>query len=439
MKYTKIFTSPLALLSSLLLGAVASVVLTLVSAAGSASFSLSPSGTSQAKDTQFNVAVYENGGNNPIISVEASVTYDAAKLQFVGIDAAGSAFDSAIGGGGGNGTVTIIRYRSPGSPGVTGNQLVAKVNFKVLAGSGSTTITVGGNSHILSSNSSGEMWNGTAASTSITLTTPASPQPPSTPTPPATTPTPPKTGGSGGSSNTSSGGNTSSRPSGSSSQNGNSNGSSANTNTNSGGSTEMNTEAAPTGAANNNAGTGLVAISVTNKENKPVIGASVTLGQDSVVTDATGIASFTSVVEGAYTVKVTTEDGNVGEKKINVVPGTIVQKYQVIVKPKSMLPYYIGGGAGLFLLLVVIIWAIKKVKSRPNLPSYPHSDKVVISDLESSNPVQTTPAIPMEQPKVASKPSQPADPDTPPPPPPDDLNGLSVGQVITPKGPPEED
>ncbi|MCA9324742.1 hypothetical protein KDA23_01585 [Candidatus Saccharibacteria bacterium] len=76
--------------------------------------------------------------------VSATLTYDQTKLQFVSIDDTSSAFDIALGSQtGGSGTVTITRGTLSG--GVSADSLVAKVTFKALAGSGSSTVTMSGN------------------------------------------------------------------------------------------------------------------------------------------------------------------------------------------------------------------------------------------------------------------------------------------------------
>lgn len=108
-------------------------------AAGNATLSLSPSSGSYKKGATFAVTIHENSGSTQVNAVEADLTYSTSKLQFVSIDTNSSAFDIGARGIGGSGSVEISRAKSGGS--LTGDQIVAKVNFKALAGSGSTSIT----------------------------------------------------------------------------------------------------------------------------------------------------------------------------------------------------------------------------------------------------------------------------------------------------------
>jgi len=92
------------------------------------------------------VAVYMNGGGNPINAVEADLSYPASKLQYIGVNYSGSAFEISASGGGGDGSVTLDR----GTTGaVSGSGLVATLTFKALTSSGSGTIAVGGNSALV--------------------------------------------------------------------------------------------------------------------------------------------------------------------------------------------------------------------------------------------------------------------------------------------------
>jgi hypothetical protein len=98
--------------------------------------------------------------------VQATVSYDATKLQFVSIDATGSPFDQALGAQtGGNGTVSLTRGTLNGS--ITTDSFIAKINFTTLAGSGSTTPSVTGNAA-----HQGVYTNPSGGNATITLQTP---------------------------------------------------------------------------------------------------------------------------------------------------------------------------------------------------------------------------------------------------------------------------
>ena len=88
------------------------------------------------------VAVYMNGGGNNVNAVQANLAYSADKLQYVGVNYNGSAFDIAAANSGGGGSVSIAR----GTVGtVTGVGLVATITFKAVA-VGSASVDIAGGS-----------------------------------------------------------------------------------------------------------------------------------------------------------------------------------------------------------------------------------------------------------------------------------------------------
>jgi hypothetical protein len=143
-------------------------------AAGSAAFILTPASGSEEINTIFSVGIYENGSNVNVVT--ANMTYDPSKLQFAGISASGSAFGNDASSGGSGGSISITRYVSPGSPAVSGTQKIASVSFKVLTGSGTTSLVFAGGSHIASGGT--DEWNGSTAGGSYTLTSPVVAPPP---------------------------------------------------------------------------------------------------------------------------------------------------------------------------------------------------------------------------------------------------------------------
>jgi hypothetical protein len=99
---------------------------------------LNPASQSYGINTTFVVDVRENSGTTPVNAVQANFTYNATLVDFVSIDATGSAFDIAAPSSGGNGSVSIARGKTTTS--VTGDQLVAKVTFKTKAAGGSVAM-----------------------------------------------------------------------------------------------------------------------------------------------------------------------------------------------------------------------------------------------------------------------------------------------------------
>lgn len=97
------------------------------------------------------VAVYMNGGGNPINGVSVNLNYPASKLQYVGVNFNGSVFEVGAAAGGGGGGVNISRGTL--TP-VSGTGLVGTVTFKGLSSSGTATIGISGSSSLVSAKNS---------------------------------------------------------------------------------------------------------------------------------------------------------------------------------------------------------------------------------------------------------------------------------------------
>lgn len=112
-------------------------------AAGSATISLSPASQTINQNTNFTVSIFENSGTEQVSGVQANLSYDVTKLDFVSIDNTGSLFgdlgsslpDSISGG-----VIKMTRIIPGGNPPVTGNQLVTKVTFKTKTVLGATAV-----------------------------------------------------------------------------------------------------------------------------------------------------------------------------------------------------------------------------------------------------------------------------------------------------------
>lgn len=186
-------------LRDMILGAIVACMLIAqpisVKAAGAAS--LSTGSASVMTGQTFDVAIHQDSGAEPVNVVRADVSYDASKLQFVAVNAAGSAFDGSASQSGGAGRVVISRFVSGGAT-VSGRVLVAYVTLKALDTPGATRLSFGASSAIYRSTDNTNIWNGMAGGSTITINAPApspgpaAPQPtPQTPAPtPAASPTP---------------------------------------------------------------------------------------------------------------------------------------------------------------------------------------------------------------------------------------------------------
>ncbi|HTE21727.1 MAG TPA: cohesin domain-containing protein [Candidatus Limnocylindria bacterium] len=146
---------------------------------------LSPSSASVLNGSNVKLALRITPGT-AVDGVEATLTYDKAKLQFVSIDSGSSAFSIQLQQSGGNGTVQVSRGLLGGT--VSSDALIASVTFKALTGSGTTSPSVSGNA-----TAGGAYTNPAGGSATVALKSSAT-QPKPTPNPPANNDT--DTGGS---------------------------------------------------------------------------------------------------------------------------------------------------------------------------------------------------------------------------------------------------
>lgn len=300
-------------------------------ASGNATLTLSPASKSYEINTTFSVTVYENS-SDPIHAVQADFSYDASKLQFLNIDGSASAFDTSYPSSGGGGTVKISRANSAGA--LTGNHVVATVNFKALSGSGTAALSFLSSSAILRTSDYKNVWNGITTGATYSFSTPPAScpsgqtgTPPNCTTPQTTTKTTTTTTTNSTSTpktNTSSG--------------------SAPTSANS--ASQQSDPAAPVPVDTNKAASSgyFVAIKVISPEGKPVKDAEVSLNKQTVKSDSAGIASFVNVPAGTYNAKIRSVLGESTLRVMvdtNTAPGQ-VQEFATQVRPKSnILPYVV--------------------------------------------------------------------------------------------------
>ena len=140
-------------------------------AAGSASFTVSPSsGSYHVGDTvNFSISETSTAGDN-VDAVEADLTYNASQLQYQSTSLTGP-FTICAKNSGGGGSVNLA---CASSSTVSGTQLIATITFKVLA-TGTATISMASTSDI--DNTSGtSVWDGITPSSSYALSSSSSSQ-----------------------------------------------------------------------------------------------------------------------------------------------------------------------------------------------------------------------------------------------------------------------
>lgn len=163
-------------------------------AAAAAVLYISPSTSSVNVGATLTVSIRENSYSEPVNAVQANISYPSNLLQFENIGNS-SAFGIVAQNSGGGGSVQIARGALPS---VSGDQLVATVQFKALAGSGTAQLSFVGGSSVVSANSNTNIMTSspggdytlatpppTSASSSHSSHTSAPPPPPKSTTPPS--------------------------------------------------------------------------------------------------------------------------------------------------------------------------------------------------------------------------------------------------------------
>src|SRR4030042_6501661 len=145
--------------------------------------SISPATQSINQGTNFTVQVRENSNTEPVNAVQANLTYDATKLDFVSLDnpPAGTSCTTVAEGSGGAGSIRIARALAGGATPVTGDQLVATVTFKAKYVPGATCVSLAAGSSIVRSTDNIDILGNTTSGTftvvnpppTVTITNPA--------------------------------------------------------------------------------------------------------------------------------------------------------------------------------------------------------------------------------------------------------------------------
>lgn len=372
-------------------------------AAGSATLNLTPTNGTYTVGDFVTFKITENSAAVDVNAVEADLNYDKNVMQFVSIDATQSAFTLAgpmVGGGGVVQIARVIDGSLPPSPSRTGVQTVASVTFKVIGSAASSTISFNTTSQIKSYPDHTDVWNrATAGATFVLKAAPVTPTPPTGGT----------SGGSGGSA--SSGGKTSTtKPSTSKPASTPVVATTAPVTTSSQPTETSGTESEPEVLTPT---TSFVAVKVVDDKGKPVEGASVKLGGQTVKTDSLGIASFTNVTEGPHSVTVS-YSGHTQTKSLDVKAAdsnSAVQQFKVQLAAKKSVPTWL-----IYTLIAVVVLFILGFfipRRKPKVGDFANANfaggNVVVG---GSGQVPAQPA-PAPEPKPVPKPKQAVEP-TPP-------------------------
>src|SRR6185312_11385019 len=97
-------------------------------------------------------------------------SYPAGLVDFVSIDTTGTAFSVEAQSTGGSGTINIARGTCGGCAAVTGDQLVATINFKTKSTSGAAAVAFTSGTALVSSSSNQDILGGLGATGGGTYT-----------------------------------------------------------------------------------------------------------------------------------------------------------------------------------------------------------------------------------------------------------------------------
>lgn len=187
-RFTKV-NSVFAAVAMMVVGIVGTVV-SVTTHAATHELYLAPANGTVLVGNSIDVQVRVDAGTNTVNTVQANLTYDPAKLQYVAVSGAGSAFPLEASSVVSSGSIQLARATSGGAAPVTGDVLFATVTFKSLTGSGTAEVAIAAGSHVVSSTDNKDILVSPAGAV-FTLTSPATPTPVPTATPiPGTSVTP---------------------------------------------------------------------------------------------------------------------------------------------------------------------------------------------------------------------------------------------------------
>lgn len=124
---------------------------------------LEPASLTFGPNTNFSIQVRENSGTTPVNAVQANLSYNTTLLTLVSIDTTGTAFGVEAQNTGSNGTINLARGTCGGCAAVTGDQLVATLNFRTNATSGTASVPFTTGTALVSSTTNTNILNGLAA------------------------------------------------------------------------------------------------------------------------------------------------------------------------------------------------------------------------------------------------------------------------------------
>lgn len=131
---------------------------------------LNPAAQTFGPNTSFSIQIRENSGTTPVNAVQANLSYSTTLLTLVSIDTTGTAFGVEAQNTGANGSINLARGTCGGCAAVTGDQLVATLNFRTNATSGTATVPFTAGTALVSASSNTDILSGLGATGSGSYT-----------------------------------------------------------------------------------------------------------------------------------------------------------------------------------------------------------------------------------------------------------------------------
>lgn len=131
------------------------------------SLTMTPATGSYTSGATIPVVVTENSGTELVNAVQAAITYDASRLQFVSITE-GATFTTVAATD--TGTAGIVRLARGAPTAVSGSRAVATVNFRVIGAAGSTSLSYNSAQSFIARSSDNTNVLATAAGATYTVT-----------------------------------------------------------------------------------------------------------------------------------------------------------------------------------------------------------------------------------------------------------------------------
>jgi len=168
-----------------------------IASSGAPVLYVSPSSGIFSEGSTLSATIRLNSASNAVSTVESVVGYPTSQLQYVSVSE-GGVYTTQQRTRNANGVVDIIRGIAGGSSGVTGDNSLVTINFKVIGTGGSAALTINDGSAVYDASGTGsnilDSANSAGAAYTISASGGSTP-PPSTPPP---SPPPPPSGGADG-------------------------------------------------------------------------------------------------------------------------------------------------------------------------------------------------------------------------------------------------